>query len=317
MELIKKYVSVVIVVSGLMSISGGHATNGERCGDISAATKALALIKVIYNQDCVAMGKFIEEQDIDVNNADGFGSTPLLAAINIQDSAMVRALIDKDADVNKPGLYGKTPLSVAVEYKNGELIGMLLSAGARSDVDDVMVAAVIDSNIVVEINSSSTVAVVAEAMIVDDAAAEVIVEAAGVAEADVNNPGLYGRTSLSVAVEYSNRELIGTLVAAGAVFEAAVEVVAAEVTTVVAVAEVVAAHQVKKEQEDVSVQSLYIPVLPKKSWLCPNAYRYTKGFGVIQVMQSLNQARSLAANTVAGEKKRAEYQEFLQNAHAF
>jgi uncharacterized protein len=72
-------------------------------------------------------------QGVDVNAAQGDGTTPLHWATYQLDADLVEQLIAKGASANTANRYGATPLGEAAKAANVEIVSLLLSAGAEVD----------------------------------------------------------------------------------------------------------------------------------------------------------------------------------------
>jgi ankyrin repeat protein len=58
------------------------------------------------------------------------GKTPLLLAVEAEDSRLVRSILEKGADPNATNAGGQTPLLEAAERIQAEMVGLLLNHGA-------------------------------------------------------------------------------------------------------------------------------------------------------------------------------------------
>lgn len=77
------------------------------------------------------------DEGIDVNAAQGDGTTPLLWAVYKIDVPLVAALLEHGADPSAANRYGGSPLSEAVKVANGELVELLLGSGADPESPNV------------------------------------------------------------------------------------------------------------------------------------------------------------------------------------
>lgn len=72
-----------------------------------------------------------------VNETDeGAEQTPLMRAVQVQDSALVQILLAHGAVVNAQDDFGKTALMFAAEKDNTEIVRMLLRKGADVEIPD-------------------------------------------------------------------------------------------------------------------------------------------------------------------------------------
>jgi len=77
-----------------------------------------------------------DEMGIDVNKPNGYGNTPLSAAITWGKFEIVDILISAGVDVNKPNGNGDTPLSNASTFGNIRMVDILIRAGADVNKPD-------------------------------------------------------------------------------------------------------------------------------------------------------------------------------------
>ena len=71
--------------------------------------------KLIINGDYKKLSKLLQKSEIDLNESDEKGWTPLLLACENEEFDIVRFLVENGADVNKPDFHGQTPLHFAVD----------------------------------------------------------------------------------------------------------------------------------------------------------------------------------------------------------
>jgi ankyrin repeat protein len=88
----------------------------------------------------IATARLLIQSGASVNYANSrmFDDTPLIWAVDMQDTNMVRFLVESGADVNKAEGHGKTPL-MECTYAGSNAIGLaeyLLAHGASLDVKD-------------------------------------------------------------------------------------------------------------------------------------------------------------------------------------
>jgi ankyrin repeat protein len=72
-----------------------------------------------------------ENVDLNLNQQDQDGNTPLIFAINNRKSEHVSLLLDRGADPNLGNRGGGTPLAYAITSNQEEIKQMLLDAGAK------------------------------------------------------------------------------------------------------------------------------------------------------------------------------------------
>jgi ankyrin repeat protein len=100
-------------------------------GTAAAADDTLAGLIQAGNRDAalkaIAAG-------VDVNAAQGDGTTPLHWAVYKLDVDLARALIARGAKPDALNNYGSSPLAEAVKAANARLVGMLLDAGSNVEV---------------------------------------------------------------------------------------------------------------------------------------------------------------------------------------
>ncbi len=82
--------------------------------------------------DLIVLGANLDWQD-----EDNRGMTPLYRAAYYENVEIVRILIDAGADVNVQDEYGRTPLHVAANYGYVKIVRMLIDAGARKDISNI------------------------------------------------------------------------------------------------------------------------------------------------------------------------------------
>ena len=101
----------------------------------SVAGSALAespLADAIANGRLEAAYGLIHEEGVDVNGAQGDGTTALHWAAYQLDAALVGELLSHGAKADTQNRYGASPLSEAVKGGNAEIVEMLLAAGANA-----------------------------------------------------------------------------------------------------------------------------------------------------------------------------------------
>jgi ankyrin repeat protein len=95
-------------------------------------TKADQLIEMIYRSDIKAIKKAIED-GVNLNFADDFGNTPLLAAISKKDMDIVKLLLKSGADSNFQGFI--PPILGAIIVGDINIMNTLIEAGADPNVE--------------------------------------------------------------------------------------------------------------------------------------------------------------------------------------
>ena len=107
-----------------------------------AATCALFAAPVLAESplaDAVENGRrdaaygLIHQDGIDVNGAQGDGTTALHWAAYQLDAALVGELLSHGATADTQNRYGASPLSEAVKGGNADIVEMLLAAGANAE----------------------------------------------------------------------------------------------------------------------------------------------------------------------------------------
>jgi uncharacterized protein len=99
---------------------------------LGTASAQSTLADLIQNGRRVAALELLTE-GIDVNAAQGDGTTPLHWAVYKIDIELTRALLERGADPEAANRYGSTPLAEAVKVANPALVEVLLEAGADAD----------------------------------------------------------------------------------------------------------------------------------------------------------------------------------------
>jgi len=87
------------------------------------------LIEAIETKNIDIINALLNHPDIDVNKSDKYGITPLIDAIETKNIDIISALLkNPNIDVNKSDNYGKTPLTVAIEIldKDSDIIKLIL-----------------------------------------------------------------------------------------------------------------------------------------------------------------------------------------------
>ena len=97
-----------------------------------AATDDERLIQAVRNQEPELVRELVA-QGVDINGAQGDGTTALHWAAHRDDLAIVDLLIRSDATVNATNDLGATPLHVACQNRSGSMIERLLAAGADAN----------------------------------------------------------------------------------------------------------------------------------------------------------------------------------------
>lgn len=98
------------------------------------ATNALSeniLHAIVYSGDLDRLYYIMKQgYNLNLDEKDIDGATPLLISIAIGKSDIAKALINMGADVNKPDNEGVTPLHIACQEGNIELVKLLIEKGA-------------------------------------------------------------------------------------------------------------------------------------------------------------------------------------------
>ncbi len=89
-----------------------------------------ALQTAVKRKDFGLFSLLLEQEGVDVNQADKDGFTPLIYAAARGEKEMVEALINKGADLDKANLNGDGPLMWAILYNYQTIATMLVKAGA-------------------------------------------------------------------------------------------------------------------------------------------------------------------------------------------
>lgn len=152
----------------------------------------------------------LKEQDIDVNAAQGDGTTALHWAVYWNNAQLVKELLAKGADAQAATRLGATPLYLAAVNGNAELIKLLLDAGA-------------DAKATVLQNEETPLMFAARAGNLD--AVKVLIDAG----ADIDAKDAYrGATPLLFAAEQNNAAVVDLLIDRGANPNARTNTVVAE-----------------------------------------------------------------------------------------
>jgi ankyrin repeat protein len=85
------------------------------------------------------------EAGSDLDQKDGYGSTPLVVAATFGKTEVARALIEAGADLSLTNSEGATPLHVAAFLCRGEIVQALLDAGADKNARDKAGSTALDS----------------------------------------------------------------------------------------------------------------------------------------------------------------------------
>ncbi len=99
-------------------------------GSFSVTGRSQSLVEAVKNQNQAVVASLIE-QGVDVNEAEGDGTTALIWAVHGSDVEIADLLIGSGADVNLANDYGHTALSQACTNGNSILAQKLLDAGAN------------------------------------------------------------------------------------------------------------------------------------------------------------------------------------------
>lgn len=66
-----------------------------------------------------------------IDPADTYSRTPLMIAIENNNSAVARSLIELGADIDSTDIYGKTPLMYACKVGSLEIVELLIKCSAK------------------------------------------------------------------------------------------------------------------------------------------------------------------------------------------
>lgn len=89
------------------------------------------LADAVEGKNIAVAHSLLQDKDIDVNAAQGDGSTALHWAAYWDDAALVQTLLDKGADAEALTRLGATPLYLAAANGNAAVLQLLLAAGAN------------------------------------------------------------------------------------------------------------------------------------------------------------------------------------------
>ena len=92
------------------------------------------MVAVLRN-NLVLANRFLNE-GADKDQANVWGETPLMRAVQNQSKVITNALIEKGADVNKADHKGQTPMMLAVLNKDLSLVASLNRSGADVNLSD-------------------------------------------------------------------------------------------------------------------------------------------------------------------------------------
>ena len=135
--------------------------------------------------------------EVDVNQSNAEGNTPLHFAVSQKDFAVSKVLIDAGADVEAKDSEGSTPLHCACEVGELEIVKMLVKAGADVSVVD---------------DAGSTCLILAASF----GHAETVRYLVGLREVDVNHRDLLGHTALHHARQEQHADVEQVLLKHGA-----------------------------------------------------------------------------------------------------
>jgi ankyrin repeat protein len=96
----------------------------------AAAGEKMELLKALEDKADVKQVAELISKGADVNQADGKGFTPLMAALGRKTTDVAELLIAKGANVNAHSPQGYSPLMVAVFLGHPEMVKLLLDHGA-------------------------------------------------------------------------------------------------------------------------------------------------------------------------------------------
>jgi len=96
-----------------------------------AASSDLRLIQAVKSQDADVVRALLKQR-VDVNAAQGDGSTALHWAADLDNLAIADVLIHAGAPVNAANDLGATPLYLACRNRSAQMVDRLLAAGANA-----------------------------------------------------------------------------------------------------------------------------------------------------------------------------------------
>jgi ankyrin repeat protein len=80
----------------------------------------------------------LAQPEVDKNIRSRRGSTPLWQAVRGENARSVMTLLAHHVDVDTPDSRGRTPLVMAVQKGNQEIVRLLLTAGAKAQLDEAL-----------------------------------------------------------------------------------------------------------------------------------------------------------------------------------
>ena len=152
------------------------------------------------NADTETVRTLLCMPEVDVNQSNDRGYTPLHFAVSMQHSDVVQLLIDAGADIEAKDVQGTTPLHCACSAGELDIVQKLLKAGA-----DVCV-----------VDDASTTCLMFAALQVSRCTKAVVGYLAGLREVDVNQRDWRGLTALSLARQNQHTGVVQVLLEHGA-----------------------------------------------------------------------------------------------------
>ena len=115
-------VAAIVCAAGLGIPLAAEAEAGAR--------RDAPLVAAVKAADIDTVRALVDEQAVDVNQAEPDGATALHWAVHRNDVGLVDLLIAAGADVAAANRYGVQPISLAAENGNAAILAALLDAGA-------------------------------------------------------------------------------------------------------------------------------------------------------------------------------------------
>ena len=90
--------------------------------------------------------RYLIEMNINVNQKDLYGETPIFIAVNMKNLFLTKYLIESKADINIENKRGETPLIRAIKRNDKRIISLLLELGANASNCDTFFSAIQSGN---------------------------------------------------------------------------------------------------------------------------------------------------------------------------
>ena len=117
-------VRIVLAIALAAAMVGPAAAAGDQRLVLAAARSDVAVVRQLLNQR------------VDVNAADGEGTTPLHWSVWADNLTIADELIRAGARVTTANAFGVTPVYLAAEHGNAAMVRRLLDAGANVNTAD-------------------------------------------------------------------------------------------------------------------------------------------------------------------------------------